>query len=157
MTVKIRRKFRRKRGSRECGWGLFHRGKGRKGGAGKAGTGKRAKANMPARGGWTIQDQGKKGFKYKKGIVKIPINLKTIEDKLESWVMSKKIVKEGDVFVVDLSKIGFNKLLGNGKTNHKLKIIVQFASKSVVEKVKAKGGEVVLPSTQKPKVSVKPE
>lgn len=150
MTVKKRRKFRRKRGSRECGWGVFHRGKGRKGGSGRAGTGKRAKAKMPVRGGWTIQEQGKKGFKFKGNkIKKFVINLKIIEDKLDFWIKNKKIIKENDVFVIDLTKLGFNKVLGTGKVSHKLKIIVQFASKSVIEKVKAKGGEVVLPSKPK--------
>ncbi|MBN1645039.1 uL15 family ribosomal protein [Candidatus Woesearchaeota archaeon] len=149
MVVKKRRKFRRKRGSRECGWGVFHRGKGHKGGCGKAGTGKRAKAKMPMQGRWSIQKQGKYGFKFKgKSIVEVPINLKVVEDKLNSWIKNKKIVKEGDAFTVDLSKLGFNKLLGSGKVVHKLKIIVDFASKSVVEKVKAKGGEVVLPQPE---------
>lgn len=147
MTVKRRRKFRRKRGSRECGWGVFHRGKGRKGGSGKAGTGKRAKAKMPVRGGWTIQEQGKRGFKFLgHSVKKVCINLKTIEDKFDLWIKNKKVVKENDVFVVDLPKIGFNKLLGNGRVTRKLRVIVDFASKSAVEKIKATDGEVVLPN-----------
>lgn len=145
MVVKKRRKFRRKRGSRECGWGIVHRGKGCKGGSGKAGSGKRAKAKMPQRGLWTIQEHGKRGFKYTGySVKKIPVNLKTIEDKLDSWVKAKKIVKEGDFFVVKLKELGFNKLLGAGKITRKLKIFVDFASKNVVDKVKAAGSEVVL-------------
>ncbi|MBD3361934.1 50S ribosomal protein L15 [Candidatus Woesearchaeota archaeon] len=149
MVAKRRKKFRRMRGSRECGWGVFHRGKGRKGGCGKAGTGKRAKAKMPRQGEWTIQKQGKYGFKFLgHSVEKICINLKTLEDKFDSWVASKKIVKEGDVFVVDLPKIGFNKLLGAGKVTKKLRINVDFASKSAVDKIKSAGGEVVLPQKE---------
>jgi large subunit ribosomal protein L15 len=143
MVVKHRKKFRRKRGSRECGWGVVHRGKGQKGGAGNAGSGKKAKCKMPARGQWTIQGFGKSGFKYKgSSIVKVPINLKIIEDRLDSLVAQKKVVLEDAFFIVDLPKIGFNKLLSTGKVTKKMKINVPFASKSAVEKVVAAGGEV---------------
>ena len=159
MVVKRRRKFRRKRGSRECGWGVFHRGKGRKGGSGNAGSGKRAKAKMPHPGGWSIQEQGKFGFKFLgHSVKKVSVNLKVVEDKLETWVDEKKVVKENDVFVVDLNKIGFNKLLGAGRVYRKMKILVDFASKSAVEKVKSAGGQVVLPEAlEKKSVSAKPE
>lgn len=151
MVVKRRKKFRRMRGSRECGHGIVHRGAGCRGGVGKAGSGKRAKAKMPQRGLWTIQEHGKRGFKFKGYSVDIvPINLKVVEGRLESWIKDNKVVKEGNVFVVDLPGLGFNKLLGAGHITHKLKIIVDFASKNVVEKVKAAGGEVVLPQPKEP-------
>lgn len=150
MVARRRKKFRRKRGSRECGWGVFHRGKGRKGGSGNAGSGKRAKSKMPQRGGWTIQQHGKVGFKFLgHSINRVPINLKQIEDKLNSWITAKKVINENNVFIIDLPKIGFNKLLGSGKVTKRLKIIVTFASKSTVDKVKAAGGKVVLPQFDK--------
>jgi len=148
MVVKRRKKFRRMRGSRECGWGVFHRGKGNKGGSGNAGTGKRAKSKMPRQGGWTIQDHGKFGFKSKGFSVKVAVNLRTIEDKMGSWIAADNVVMENGFFVVDLPKLGFNKLLGSGKVSKKMRIIVPFASKSAVEKVKAAGGEVSVGKTE---------
>jgi len=142
MVVKRRKKFRRMRGSRECGWGVFHRGKGHKGGSGNAGTGKRAKSKMPQRGEWTIQKQGRHGFISKGFAKKVAVNLRDVEDRLDSWIFANKVIKDADVFIVDLPKIGFNKLLGSGRVTKKMKIIVPFASKSAVEKVNAAGGEV---------------
>ncbi len=46
---------------------------------------------------------------------------------------------------IDLGKEGFDKLLGGGKLNYKIKIKVDSASEKAVEKVKDKGGEVILP------------
>lgn len=144
MVVTRSRKYRKKRGSRECGWGKYHRHTGRTGGAGNAGTGKRAKSKMPQAGCWTIQKFGKHGFKFKGVSADVySINLVDIEAKIDSWVVEKKVVNEAGVFVVDLSKLGFTKLLGAGRVSRKLKINVPFASKTAVEKVKAAGGEVV--------------
>ena len=144
MTVKRGRKHSKKRGSRECGYGLTHRGRGNRGGAGNAGSGKKAKCKQPAKGLWRIQEFGKHGFNQK-GVVSIdtPINLRDLEVKLDTWLVEKAVTKEGDVFVVDLPKLGYNKLLSSGKITNKLKINVPKASKVVVEKVKTAGGEVI--------------
>ena len=54
-----------------------------------------------------------------------------------------KITKEGDVFVLNLNKLGYQKLLGTGTTNLKLRITVNNCSASAEEKIVAAGGEVV--------------
>ncbi len=144
MTVKRNKKNRKQRGSRECGWGLTHRGKGNKGGSGNAGSGKKAKAKMPGKGQWSIQRFGKHGFKSKgQLVIDTPINVRELEARLERWVNTKAITKEGDVFVVDLPKLGYTKLLSTGKVSHKYKITVPRASKAGIEKVKAAGGDVI--------------
>jgi len=144
MTVKRNKKSRKQRGSRECGYGLTHRGRGNRGGAGNAGSGKRAKAKQPAKGKWRIQNLGRHGFNQK-GVttVDLTITIRDIEVKLENWLTGKKITKEGEVFVIDLKTLGYDKLLSGGKITNKLKITVPKASKAVVEKVKAAGGEVI--------------
>ena len=144
MTVNRRKKNRKQRGSRECGWGLTHRGAGNRGGVGNAGSGKKAKAKMPRKGLWSDKYFGKHGFKPKGMIVvEKPINVRYIEESLDRWVLEKSVQKEGDMFVIDLPKLGYNKLLSTGKVSKKYKITVPRASRTVVEKIKAVGGEVI--------------
>lgn len=144
MVVKRRKKITRQRGSRTCGWGLVHRGSGQRGGFGKAGSGKKAKCKMPQRGLWAIQQFGKHGFKPKgQLVVQMPINFREIEDRIEDFVVQKIATAEKDAVIIDLGKAGYNKLLGTGEVTKKFKIIVPFASKSAVEKVKAAGGEII--------------
>jgi len=53
---------------------------------------------------------------------------------------------------IDLEKEGYDKLLGGGKLNTKMKIKVDSASEKAIEKIKEKGGEVVLPKIPQEKV-----
>jgi large subunit ribosomal protein L15 len=149
MTVKRGRKSKKHRGTRTAGWGLCHRGAGNRGGVGNAGSGKRAKCKMPGSGLWGVQKFGKHGFKHKSMfIIDHTINIRELEDKLDSFVKEKLVAVEKDVYVIDLPKIGFSKLLSAGKPTKKMKITVTNASKSVVEKIKAAGGEVILPKVE---------
>jgi large subunit ribosomal protein L15 len=50
---------------------------------------------------------------------------------------------------IDLEKEGFDKLLGSGVINTKIKIKVNSASEKAIEKIKEKGGEIILPEIQK--------
>jgi len=146
MVVNKRKKNTRQRGSTTHGYGSMkkHRGAGNKGGKGFAGSGKRADSKKP-----TIWENkkyfGKHGFKnlgFKKTIK--AINLLEIEQKLQNFVSKKLILKENDVYIVDLKKLGFNKLLGKGKPTKKYKITVEYASKKITEKIKKAGGEIIL-------------
>lgn len=142
MVVNKRKKFSRQRASHTHGWGSKkkHRGAGNRGGRGMAGSGKRGDAMKTLY--WKDKKYfGKHGFK-KKGVKKEinAINICDIEEKLD------RFLKEG---VVDLGKLGYNKLLGSGKVTKKLKIKVDSASAGVVEKVKKAGGEVILGAVKK--------
>ena len=151
MTVKRSKKSAKQRGSRTCGWGLTHRGAGNRGGRGRAGTGKKGKCKMPQKGTWTIQYFGKKGFKSKglRYAAHYTINLRQIEELLDNFVKEKAAVLEKDVYTVNLTDLGIDKLLSAGKVTKKFNIIVDFASKAALEKVKVAGGEVVLPAKEK--------
>ena len=123
MSVNKRKKFSRQRATHTHGWGSKkkHRGAGSRGGRGLAGTGKRADQNKTKH--WSNTKYfGKFGFTSKvvKEYIKA-INISTIEEKLDTLVNKKIAVKEGAVFVVDLGKMGFNKLLGSGNIINKLK------------------------------------
>ncbi|MEM4239686.1 MAG: uL15m family ribosomal protein [Candidatus Woesearchaeota archaeon] len=143
MTVKRRKKITKQRGSRTCGWGLVHRGSGQKGGAGNAGTGKKANAKAPRAGLWTKQLMGKHGFIHKGPKVQdCVINLRDLEDRLPSLLSQKLATESGGVVSIDVSKIGCTKVLGSGKVRRKWKITSQRAAPDAVEKVKAAGGEL---------------
>ena len=144
MTVNKRKKNTRQRGHKTHGWGAKkkHRGKGHHGGAGMAGTGKRADSKKPSI--WKNLDYfGKHGFTSKTPKVKInAINISFIEQHISKFLSSNAIKKENNFYVVDLEKLGFNKLLGDGRASMKFRIKTPYASKAAVEKIKQAGGEV---------------
>lgn len=125
------------RGNKTHGWGSRkkHRGSGNRGGFGLAGTGKRA----DQRKSWVYKVYGRAYF-GKHGFVR-HTGRKIVED--------IRTINVGDLgrfegSEVDLEKNGYNKLLGNGTINKKLRVIVRSASSSAIEKIKNAGGEVVV-------------
>ncbi|MBS3100517.1 uL15 family ribosomal protein [Candidatus Woesearchaeota archaeon] len=153
MTVNRRKKNTRQRGSMTHGWGAKkkHRGKGHQGGAGMAGSGKRADSKKPSI--WKNERYfGKFGFVSKTPKVKInAVNVSYIEQHINKFLSNNLIKKEDGFYSVELEKLGFNKLLGDGKVSMKLKIKTPYASKSAIEKVKEAGGDVVGLVEGKPK------
>ena len=145
MTVNRRKKNVRQRGHKTHGWGAKkkHRGKGHQGGAGMAGTGKRADSKKPSI--WKDKDYfGKHGFVSKTPKIKIsPVNVSYIEQHINKFISANLVKKENGIYSVELEKLGYNKLLGEGKVSAKFKIKVPYASKSAVEKVKEAGGDIV--------------
>lgn len=139
MPAKLRKKSSRLLGSNTYGWGKNkHRGGGSRGGRGNAGTGKKAHGKKPSI--WGLDYMGKYGFVGRVRRVEKPINLKDLCAKLPRWIHEKK----ASATEVNLSTLGYTKLLGNGKLSTKLKITVQKAAAKAVEKVKAAGGELVV-------------
>ncbi|MBA3064076.1 50S ribosomal protein L15 [Candidatus Woesearchaeota archaeon] len=160
MTTYKKRKNRNMRGSQTHGWGAKkkHRGAGSRGGRGMAGTGKRGDAKKPCI--WKDTKYfGKYGFKRPKKItIKIKaINLKTIEQSIESLLSKKLIEKKNDSYVIDLKKLGFNKVLSTGKITKKFNIKCDYASKKAVEKIKESGGSIVLKEKKVKIVKEKPK
>ena len=128
-----RKKTKKFRGSMTHGRGKkAGRGAGLRGGKGNAGLNKHRfmymVKNMP-------NHFGRHGFK-----------------RPQSTIKKDKIINVGKVEVIfpnkkdiDLEKEGFDKLLGGGMIKNSLKIKVNQASEKAIEKVKEKGGEVILP------------
>lgn len=145
MTVNKRKKNTRQRGHKTHGWGSKkkHRGKGHHGGAGMAGTGKRADSKKPSI--WKDENYfGKHGFISKTPKVKInAVNIGFIEQHLNRFLSQNLIKKEDGSYSFELENLGFNKLLGDGKISMKFKIKTPYASKTAIEKVKEAGGEVI--------------
>jgi len=146
MVVRRRKKSRRLRGrTRTMGWGRIgqHRKSGSRGGFGAAGMHKH-------RWSWVVKYApswfGKHGFNPPKALeVKLnPINLGEVCEHIDEWLRKGLASREGDRVTIDLSKLGYNKLLGRGRVSRPLKIIVPSATKTAIEKVREAGGEVVV-------------
>lgn len=149
MVVRRKKKSRKLRGSSTHGWGFSkrHRGKGSRGGHGHAGVGKRGAQKETFYLSKGIPPIGKFGISVKPRVVKVPvkaINLKEICEKLESWTAQKTIEKSADVYSIDLSKLGYAKLLSDGKVTRKLNIKCKSCSAKAKQKVEAAGGSVTL-------------
>ena len=138
MTVNKRKKNTRQRGSHTHGWGAKkkHRGSGHRGGVGRAGSGKRADQKKPSiLKEFGSRYFGKYGFNRPKSIVK---KFKCIN---VGALCAMNLKKEGEYFVADKS-IGFNKILGSGKVDCKLKVRGLSISKKAAEKINSAGGVV---------------
>ena len=143
MKTKKRTKSSRMHGRKmgTHGWGARkkHKKTGHRGGKGMSGSGKRAdhKKTLVIKlyGGKYFGKQGitSKGTQKDKSN---RINLQLIEKNLKKY--GKKTNKG---FEIDLSSY---KILGTGEVKNKLIIKARAASKSAIEKVNSKGGEILL-------------
>lgn len=89
---------------------------------------------------------GRKGFKRHRTIVrdlKI-INLRTLQNILPVMVKEKAAKLKGDVYIVDLGRAGYDKLLSKGSVDRKLFVKVGSATKNSIEKIEKAGGKVKL-------------
>jgi len=137
MAVNKRKKNSRQRGSKTHGWGAMkkHRGAGNRGGRGLAGSGKKSDQLKP-----TIIKKfglsnyfGKSGFKRPQKLINRKINAINVGD----------LVKFNKT-EINLTELGFNKLLGDGKVTKKYTIKVESCSKLAKEKIEAAGGSITL-------------
>jgi len=134
------RKIRKFRGSRTVGYGRIgqHRDSGSKG-ARKVGRHKHLWS-------WVVTHQpdyfGKNGFTSPQSIHshENPINLK----KLEEIMLASSTEKTE----INLTELGYTKLLGSGKVTKSLTIKVASYSKTAAEKIKEAGGEIISPSAR---------
>ena len=132
-----KQKTKKFRGSRTCGRGIKGgRGAGLRGGRGNAGLHKHKYMHMLK---YMPNHFGVHGFKRPQSVIK--------EDKIINvGQLEEKFPGKKDI---DLTKEGFDKLLGGGNIGSSLKIKVGKASQKAVEKIKKKGGEVTTIETIK--------
>lgn len=137
------RKIRKTRGSRTQGYGRIgqHRKTGSKGYR-KAGRHKHL---------WSYVTTYEKGYFGKHGFTS-PQSLRRNESvvnvgKLEE-LASKLSTEDQEKTTVDLTNLGYAKLLGGGKIKKALTVKVLFCSKSAAEKIKKAGGQVLAASQE---------
>ena len=142
--IRTKRKINKQRGSRSNGGGCTkkRRGAGNKGGKGKAGMGKQHWT-------WTVIHDpnhfGKHGFKRPQKTIhkSYPVNLNFLNDKAEEFVEKGIATKEDDAIVIDVTELGFNKVLATGSLDIPLVIKSPAFSETAVEKIEEAGGEAV--------------
>ena len=139
--IRKTKKIRKQRGSRSVGGGCTkkRRGAGHRGGRGLAGGNKHLKTWM------VINDPnhfGKYGFKRpQKTIQKFnPINLSTINDNVEKYLDAEIATKEDGQIVIDITELGYNKVLGKGSLSEAMTIKAPQFSKSAIAKIEEAGG-----------------
>lgn len=132
------RKSRRQRGSRYCGWGQVgqHRQSGSRGGIGGAGKHKhfytRTVVEEPDHFGHDAFNS------YNRNLVHRWINIRD----LDSVVAKHGKVDEDGRVILDLTSLGYDKLLGGGRVNSAFAVKVANISESAKEKIQQAGGEV---------------
>ncbi len=145
MYIPRRKKASRKyRGTRSCGWGRIaqHRRSGRKGGRGHAGMHKH-------KWSWVLKYArgyfGKRGFKRPLEVTwRYPeVNVSQLEE------LANRMDKEGllETYegkpLLDGFKLGFLKVLGEGRVTRPLVVKAQSFTERAMEKIKAAGGQVI--------------
>ncbi|AOL15793.1 50S ribosomal protein L15 [Sulfolobus sp. A20] len=144
MVVRREKKTRKLRGSRTMGWGI--RGQHRDRGS----EGSRQIGMHKEKWSWVVKYgkdwYGKHGFRNPTSKKVSAISLRELEELIGKGTL--KIEEENGKKVIDLSKLGYDKLLGSGRLSIPLTVRVSRASKKAVEKVKQIGGEIILNPTQ---------
>lgn len=135
-----RRSKKKKSGSHGYGSSKKNRGAGNRGGKGNAGSGKKGQSKRMTEEG--VQELGETGFTSRQP-EKNGINLRDIDDKIESLVEEGLAEKEGESYVFDAGDAGYDKVLGKGHLNHEIKIHAEKFSSSAERKIEEAGGEVV--------------
>ena len=141
MVVNKRRKVHKYRAGVTHGGGhrKKRRGAGSRGGVGNAGTGKRAGQKVPSMD-YKLGPHGfHRGGSKPKG-ESINIGYFTSE-KLSLLEKKGDVSREGDIFILDLAKLGYNKMLGTGSCTSALKVVGMVSAKAA-EKIQSAGGSV---------------
>ncbi len=144
------RKTRKMRGSRTCGWGRVgqHRKSSSKSYR-KAGRHKHLWSYVLK---YEPNYFGKKGFTSPqslrpKGDV---INVGDLEELIERLKAVQQLEERDGMAFLDLGKLGYAKLLGEGDIDRPVLVKVASFSKSALEKIEAAGGRVLTPSAGSP-------
>ncbi len=128
------RKVRKLRGSRTHGWGQVgqHRKSGQKGGTGNAGLHKH-------KWSWTVKYApdhfGKDSLKPKR------------ESKPHKWINVgelEALSHSQNTSEINLTKLGYEKLLGAGSIKSPLKVIVKSYTEQAKAKIEAAGGQIIV-------------
>ena len=117
------------------------KGSGNRGGRGQAGMHKHK---------WTYtvkydpEHYVKRGFiRHSAGKELKAINLKELDKMVDKLVDQKMAEEENGKVKINLSKIGYDKLLGSGKVTKPLIVEAKHFSKNAVEKLEKSGGKAV--------------
>jgi large subunit ribosomal protein L15 len=144
-----KKKSSKRRGDREMGRGKKKgRGAGLRGGRGNAGKHKHKRVHYAKLG----EEFGYTNFGFKRpdeAVIAVnAVNVSELETVLPRLVQMGEATKAGDVFTVDLTKMGIDKLLGSGQVRTKIKVTVETATESAKTKIEAAGGSIAAPAPE---------
>ncbi|MEM1654936.1 MAG: uL15 family ribosomal protein [Nitrososphaerota archaeon] len=138
------RKSRKRRGSRTCGWGQIgqHRKSGSRGGHGHAGMHKHKWT-------WVLKYDpdyfGKHGF-YRPNKREIKaMNLTQLSTLVENLERRGELKLMNGVPVIDLSALGVGKLVGGGRVDRRLMVVVDSWTEKAEKAIREAGGKLVKP------------
>lgn len=142
--IRKTRKICKLRGSRTVAGGCSkkRRGAGHRGGRGMAGGHKHHWTWMVK---YNPKHFGKYGFKRPQGssFEYSPVNIDYLDEKSEEFITQGFATKENDKIVIDVTDMGYNKVLGNGRINKALIIKSPQFSQSALKKIEKAGGEAI--------------
>ncbi len=137
MPVNFRKKNRKMRGKTTHGWGTKkkHRGSGSRGGSGWGGAKKHKKSFIYS---YEPEHFGKKGF------FSLHKKLKFINvEELNKYVERTDAKSVNTPVDIDLTSLGYDKLLSRGKVNRAITVKVALSSAKAKEKIEKAGGKVL--------------
>jgi len=139
MVVRKQKKILKKRGHRTAGYGgqKKHRGGGSRGGRGNAGLHKHKVMKMLK---YDPDHFGKTGFKRHFARKPRSINIEDLNKIVEKMMEEKKIKDE---IKINLSELGYDKLLGNGNPKYKMTVEAKIFSKNALKKLEENGCKAV--------------
>ncbi|MER5176748.1 MAG: uL15 family ribosomal protein [Candidatus Nitrosocosmicus sp.] len=133
------RKSRRQRGTRFCGWGQIgqHRASGSRGGVGGAGKHKHFFIRT------VIEEPDHFGHEQFHALRKSDVSKWVNLRDLNQLMIHSKSTENGKT-ILDLTELGYGKLLGAGQVDAVFTIKVEKVSKSAKDKITQAGGEVLI-------------
>lgn len=158
MVVNKKKKANKYRGSTTHGWGSpkKHRGSGSRGGVGNAGSGKKGQQKMTTK--HNIREYiGRYGFTRPPAVtfIKQTINVDEIEKHIDRFIAEGFAKKGTDGIEIDISKAGYDKVLGRGHVTTKMKITADEFSKGAVDRIQKAEGTAVTINKKEPAVEEK--
>ncbi|TKJ25572.1 MAG: 50S ribosomal protein L15 [Hadesarchaea archaeon B3_Hades] len=142
--VRRRRKVRKQRGTRTYGRGCSKRGRGagEKGGRGLSGG---HKQKWPYMLKHMPKHFGKHGFTRPLAARReiSAINVGELDERLDELLQQGIAKREEERIVVDVKKLGFERVLGGGRVTHPLEIIAKEFVESAKRKLEEAGGKAI--------------
>jgi large subunit ribosomal protein L15 len=140
MTVRKKKKVRKQRGSRTYGYGRIsggHRKGGSRGGKGNAGI-----KNHHRIGRISDVIKSQKGFYVPNTpSTDSSINVGSIDAQLDLLLAKEIAKKEGSVFKIDVTELGYSKVMGKGIVSHPFHLYAEKITPRAQEKIQAAGGK----------------
>jgi large subunit ribosomal protein L15 len=167
-----KKRVKKHRGSGSCGGGSRknRRGRGNRGGSGRAGAFKHEYLKTIKSGyeigkyGFTRPEVVKEEYKYLKNFNKTLRALRDegkIDAELYEYLNSKHeinvgdlevlieklgqfVSEEGNVYTIDLTKLGYKKLLGSGSVSKAINVRIEKATQKAITKIEEAGGKILM-------------